>query len=229
MTAHDPEVHSLLGPYVLHALEPAERAAFEGHLRACAACRDAVADLRPVAAALADRPLAPPPELRERLLRLAAETQPVRRPVPRPVRRTGRRRAWVAAAAAAVVLAIGGGLLLADRDTRDDPMTATQVFAAADVRTHEMPTKMGEVHVGMSHEMHMVAVDGSAMTDPGDGMAYQVWWASAGRAESVGMFQETESVVVPVGEGDLWITMEPAAGSATPSSPPLLSLPAASL
>lgn len=226
MNAHDPEVHALLGPYVLHALEPDERAAFESHLRACAACRAEVADLRPAAAALADRPLAPPPELRERLLRLAAETRPVRHHKRRPVRRPAGRRLGVAAAAAAVLLAVGGGIVVTQRD---DPMTAAEVFAAADVRTHEMPTKMGEVRVGMSHEMHMVAVDGSALTDPGDGMAYQVWWSSAGRTESVGMFQEAESIAVPVGEGDLWITMEPLKGSAEPTSPPLLAMPVTSL
>jgi hypothetical protein len=222
MNAHDPDVHSLLGPYVLDALDPAERTAFERHLRACAACRDEVADLRPAAAALADRPLAPPVELRERVMRLAAGSASVRRPETRP----GRRRLWVVAAAAAVVIGVGGGVVISQRD---DPMTAAQVFAAPDVRTHDMPTKMGEVRVGMSHEMHMVAVDGSAMTDPGDGMAYQVWWTDDGRAESVGMFQETESVVVPVGEGDLWITMEPTAGSAQPTSAPLLSMPVTSL
>lgn len=219
MNAHDPEVHSLLGAYVLDALDPAERAAFEGHLKVCGACRDEVAELRPAAAALADRPLAPPPELRERVMRLAAQTQPVRRPA--------RRRVWVAAAAAAVVVAIGGGVVVSQRD--DGPMTASQVFAAADVRTHDMPTTMGEVRLGMSHEMHMVAVDGHAMTDPGAGMAYQVWWADAGHAEPVATFQEDESVVVPMREGELWITMEPKDGSAAPTSAPLLSMPATSL
>lgn len=216
MSAHDPEVHSLLGPYLLDAVDAAERAAFESHLAVCGACRDRVAELRPAAAALADRPLAPPPELRARVLSLAAETQSVRRPA--------RRRLGVAAAA--VVMAIAGGLVMAQRD---DPMTAAQVFAASDVREHDMPTKMGRVRVGMSHDLHMVAVDGTGMTDPGDGMAYQVWWSSAGRTESVGMFDERESVVVPVLKGDLWITMEPADGSAEPTSAPLLSMPAASL
>lgn len=228
MNAHDPEVHSLLGPYVLDALEPAERAAFEGHLRECAACRDEVADLRPAAAALADTPLSPPPALREQVMRLAAQTRPVRRgarPASRPASRPSR-RLWVGAAAAAVLLALGGGLVATQRD---DTMTAADVFSAADVHTHEMPTKMGKVRVGMSHEMHMVAVDGSAMTDPGAGMAYEVWWAAPGHTESVGMFQDDESVVVPMGEGDLWITMEPKAGSTTPTSAPLLSLPATSL
>jgi anti-sigma-K factor RskA len=222
MNGHDPEVHSLLGPYVLDALEPAERAAYESHLRVCGACRAEVADLRPAAAALADRPLAPPPELRARVLRIAAGTQPVRRPGPR----VSRRRLAVVAAAAAVIVAVGGGVVVSQRD---QPMTAEQVFAAADVRTHDMPTTMGEVRVAMSHEMHMVAVDGSAMTDPGAGMAYQVWWSAPGHTEPVAMFQEAESVVVPVGEGDLLITMEPMTGSSKPSAPPLLSMPVTSL
>jgi hypothetical protein len=40
-------------PYVLGALEPAERAAFEAHLDTCAECRARVAELRGPAAALA--------------------------------------------------------------------------------------------------------------------------------------------------------------------------------
>lgn len=219
MNAHDPDVHSLLGPYLLHALEPAERAAFEEHLTACASCREEVAELRPAVAALSDRPSPPPAGLREQIISRAAETRSVRRPP--------RRRLRVAAVAAAVLLAVGGGIVATQRG--DDTMTAADVFAAADVRTHDMPTKMGAVRLGMSHELHMVAVDGRALTDPGAGMAYEVWWSANGRATSVAMFQETESVVVPMREGELQITMEPMAGSDAPTSPPLLAMPAASL
>lgn len=43
MTDH-PETTDV-GPYVLYALGPAERAAFDEHLRGCARCQDEVAEL----------------------------------------------------------------------------------------------------------------------------------------------------------------------------------------
>ncbi|MDO7868349.1 anti-sigma factor domain-containing protein [Nocardioides jiangxiensis] len=218
MKAHDPDVHSLIGPYLLHALDPAERAAFDEHLTACVTCREEVEDLRPAAAALSDRPTAPPAELRERIMGIAAGTRPVRRPG---------RRLRGAVIAAAALLAVGGGVVVAQRG--DDPMSASDVFAAADVRTHDMPTTMGAVRIGMSHRLHMVAVDGRDLTDPGAGMAYEVWWATHGRVTSVAMFQEAESVVVPMREGELQISMEPMAGSDAPTSPLLLAMPADSL
>jgi hypothetical protein len=48
----DPFLHDD-APYVLGALEPAERAAFEAHLQTCAECRARVAELRGPVAALA--------------------------------------------------------------------------------------------------------------------------------------------------------------------------------
>jgi anti-sigma-K factor RskA len=61
--------HALAGAYALDALEPAERARYERHLRGCAACR---ADVRGFAATAAALGLAaaatPPPALKGRVL-----------------------------------------------------------------------------------------------------------------------------------------------------------------
>lgn len=68
-------VHSLLGPYVVNAVTPAERADFEAHLAACEDCRDEVASLRDVTATLADaEAVAPPASLRSRVLAEATRT-----------------------------------------------------------------------------------------------------------------------------------------------------------
>jgi anti-sigma-K factor RskA len=66
---HDEQ--ALAAAYVLGALEPAERGAFEAHIETCPICRDEVRSLRRVADALA-RSVAqrtPRAELRERVLR----------------------------------------------------------------------------------------------------------------------------------------------------------------
>ncbi|WP_159448513.1 anti-sigma factor [Demequina sp. NBRC 110052] len=69
------DVHSLLGPYAVGALDDAEREAFERHLDACADCREDVASFGEVTASLAEaEAVAPPVELRARVMDAAART-----------------------------------------------------------------------------------------------------------------------------------------------------------
>ncbi|MBO0842203.1 MAG: zf-HC2 domain-containing protein, partial [Nocardioides sp.] len=70
-----PDVHALVGAYLLDALDDDERTDFEAHLAQCESCADEVGSLRAATAALAD-PLRsePAPELRERVLAAAAAT-----------------------------------------------------------------------------------------------------------------------------------------------------------
>lgn len=65
---HDEQ--ALAAPYVLGALDAAERRAFEAHLRTCAVCIEEVRSLRPVADSLAHAvpQHTPKPELRARVL-----------------------------------------------------------------------------------------------------------------------------------------------------------------
>ena len=68
-------VHSLLGPYMVNAVSPAEHTDFESHLVACEDCRDEVASLADVTATLADaEAVAPPLSLRQRVLAEASRT-----------------------------------------------------------------------------------------------------------------------------------------------------------
>ncbi|WP_061964291.1 anti-sigma factor [Demequina aurantiaca] len=68
-------VHSLLGPYLVNAVSPAERDDFESHLATCEDCRDEVASLRDVTATLADaEAVSPPASLRARVMAEAART-----------------------------------------------------------------------------------------------------------------------------------------------------------
>jgi len=120
------------GSYVLGALAPAERAAFERHLGSCAACRESVAALAVLpgllrrldpATAVAvseDRASAASPVLLPRVLAAAASLRT----------RDRRRRRWsfVAAAVAAACLAVlvGVGVHLSDVDRPDVAMSAMQ-------------------------------------------------------------------------------------------------------
>ncbi len=69
------ELHDLAAAYALGALDADEAAAFESHLDACERCRREVVDHSAVVEALADaEAVAPPPELRERVLDEIART-----------------------------------------------------------------------------------------------------------------------------------------------------------
>jgi anti-sigma factor RsiW len=104
------------GAYVLGALNPAERAAFERHLPGCASCRESVADLAVLPGLLGRldaatvMPLDPaPPSLLRRTLAAAAAQRRAQR----------RRRVWYAFAGgvAAVALAVGVGVRVHAIDT----------------------------------------------------------------------------------------------------------------
>lgn len=85
------DVHLDAGAYALHALPPAEEAAFEAHLATCEACRREVREFREAAARLgAADPMAPPPDLRARVLDEITRVRQLRAthpgPDPDPVR-----------------------------------------------------------------------------------------------------------------------------------------------
>ncbi|MEV7073472.1 anti-sigma factor [Streptomyces sp. NPDC093990] len=92
------DLHSLAAPYALDALEPAERARFERHLRKCDSCAAEVRALSEDAVRLAWSAAAPPPSaMRDRVLAAvratpqesAARPEPARaRPEPARARRS---------------------------------------------------------------------------------------------------------------------------------------------
>jgi Putative zinc-finger len=92
----------LFGAYLLGRLTPEERVGLEAHLDGCADCRAELAELRPVAAALAaadpahlGTPPAPPPELGDRVLAQVRDEN-----------RLARRRRWALRAGAGVAAAV---------------------------------------------------------------------------------------------------------------------------
>jgi hypothetical protein len=123
------------GAYVLGALSPADRVAYERHLSTCSFCREAVADLAVIPGLLgrldpADfaRLLEPdPPKVvnqRNRMPDLVSAAQVSKR----RERRRGRRRTFGAAlAAAALALVIGVGGVVGWRGDATEPGTTTPV------------------------------------------------------------------------------------------------------
>ncbi|GAB3918054.1 hypothetical protein GCM10011575_42570 [Microlunatus endophyticus] len=80
----DTDPHAPVGAYVLDALTPAERRAFQAHLSTCAACQTEVVELRETLAETAVlTQTAPPPALRTEVL-AAIRNVPQLGPEPRP-------------------------------------------------------------------------------------------------------------------------------------------------
>jgi hypothetical protein len=127
------------GAYVLGALSPAERSAYERHLAGCPACREAVAEIAVLpgllgrfdAAGLAG--IAPPPTTESRLPALLDSARRERR------QRTVRRR-WqyagsaLAAACLAVVVGLGATWLWGDRTPAPEPDPGVHLTAMQPVQ-----------------------------------------------------------------------------------------------
>lgn len=232
MTGSDP--HSFIGVYALDALDSAEKALFEEHLRECPTCRAEVTELTRTASRLAGAAAAPAPaELRTRVLAAAAG---IRQQSPLPAvsdisERTRRRNPrWYAqpvAAAAALLLVVSGGLgvLALDEHQRaeDAEQMATRVAAIA---THPDRVQL-DVPVSSGGHGIVVAADGSALFRTSDierlpaDRAYQLWILRGDTPESVGVLGrggQLEAFVDGVRPTDaLGLTVEPADGSDRPT------------
>lgn len=105
MSTHDEQ--ALAAPYVLGALESAERRAFEAHVAECPMCREEVRSLQRVADALARSvpQRTPRPELRARVLSSVAGDRP---PVMRQASSRSVVGSWLPLAASIVIAAVLG-------------------------------------------------------------------------------------------------------------------------
>ena len=229
-----PDIHDLVGAYVLNAVEPDESVSFEEHLEDCASCRADVDGLSRAASSLGTTITeAPPPELWQRI-RASAESTPQLAPdVPRTatVTRLSRRRVLQWVAAAAVVAAVGGGVagVVGHLNSGGTP-TAAEVFAATDAQVRTVATDRGNVRLGESARLGLVAVDTSSMRSPGAGHTYQLWLVPrSGSPESLAVFGDATSATAAIGSGSLAVTVEPAGGSRQPTTQPLFAVPVTQL
>lgn len=223
------DVHGLTGAYALDALDPADEAEYEEHLRRCPDCQRELASLREAAASLAyavDAP-APPPELRSRILEQARAER--RNVVPlRP------RWAYPAAAAAAVAataaIALGAwafslaSSLEDERQARANLDRATAVLAKDDTVAIPLSGATGTLVVAETGEAALVV---SSLEPAPAGKTYEAWVIEDGRPLPAGLFAAGDGRTVvalerPVPRGAVVaVTLEPAGGVERPTSSPL--------
>jgi len=226
------DLHDLVAPYALDALEPLERARFEAHLETCEACRAELAGFAATAARLGESLAEPAPSaLRDRILAQAAQT-----PQDRPGRhRPGRLRRTLPRLAVAAALLVGaagvGGYALERQraaEQRDQNVAITQVLGAADAQTLSKDfANGGTVRMVMSADRDAAVVVARDLPSPGDGKVYQVWTVRGAETHSEGMFTASGTMLMDgVTDADaLAVTVEPSGGSSRPTTDPVVTIP----
>ncbi len=249
------DAHALSGAYAIDALDADEREIFEEHLAGCDECRREVASLQEAGALLGvDRAVAPPLDLRARVLADIAAVRPLP-PVVTPdfssdvtslaERRHARRRPALPAlvAAAAAVVAIGAGGILWNPFGGDDVPTARntpsatptvdpvqQVIDASDAETLAQGLDVGgSATVFRSRGLGEAAVVTRGLPDPGRGSVYQLWLRLDGEMMPAGLQSSGDFSVLLAGNATdaeaIGITVEPAGGSTHPTTQPVAYMP----
>ncbi|GII60693.1 hypothetical protein Skr01_07780 [Sphaerisporangium krabiense] len=246
------EPHTLAGAYAMHALGEEDRAAFEAHLRACEECAEEERELRETTARLGAAAAAPPPAaLRARVmseigmvrqLPPAVAAQQAARPARWPRAATGLAAAAVAVAASLGVTAVrargdleearqeGRALAAELGRARRDAQQVADVLAAPDARMARNRAG-GETtaRIVVSHARQaMVFLCDGLPALPG-GRTYQLWRIGpAGALPDATTAPDAAGRTVPIvlgAPGDatqVGVTVEPAGGSARPTTTPVL-------
>lgn len=235
------DLHALVGPYVVDALDGQEREAFEAHLQDCDPCRDDVGDLIEVPALLASLVAVPVPvELRASTLAevdLIPQDLPVRplRPA-RPVSSTGggvplSRFVMGLLAVAAAVMVVGGTIGVMSVRSSDqrarEAESALSVYQAPDRAAATFEGDLGSMEVVTSAGAGATVITGNDVPEPAAGRTYELWFVDDDGAVPAGTFTADGGSVVHQWDGvalaTVAVTEEPAGGSPQPTGPILAS------
>ena len=224
------DIHELTAPYALDALDDHEVGVFEEHLRDCERCREEVAMMRATAASLAhDAPaVAPPPELRSRILATARAERgnvvPLRPRWAAPV---------AAAAAVAACAALGFGIwaamlnhTLGNREAAlRNQARALAVAASPDARRIALSGGHGALVVTRNGRAALLLSD---LPEPGAGKVFEAWVVSGGSPAPAGVFSAKGHAAAVALERDVpagatvAMTIERAGGVQRPTSAPIV-------
>lgn len=231
------DLHALVGPYIVDALDDQERAAFESHLSECDACAEEVIMLAEVPALLASSVAVPvSDELRASVLAEVERTPQERLVRPLQPARTaqqfgsaaprGRFVMSVLALAAAVVVVVGaiGVMSVRSADERArDAESALSVFEASDRATASFEGELGSIEVTTSVSAGKTVITGHDVPDLDAGRTYELWFVDENGPVPAGTFTTDGGSFVHrvdgVAPATVAITNEPEGGSAQPTGP----------
>jgi hypothetical protein len=224
-----------VGAYLLGALTPAERSAFEQHLADCPECRHELERLRPAAELLprSVEQVEPPPSLKASLMEVvereaadAGTAEPAQRRRGRsPGERVRDLLRPIRPLAVAGTLAVGVlvGFAVAQLGGGDDARTLQ-----ARVDEQVLPNATGRLNVEGDGQ---AILEVRGMPSPGHGRVYQAWVQRDGMVEPMPTFEVgtdgAGAVAVPEdvsGAQAVLLTREPRGGSSAPSEKPVLTV-----
>lgn len=223
------DLHSLMAPYALDALDELERARFESHLVQCISCQSELSGFVATAIRLGDAAeAAPPAALRDRLMAEVATTRQDRPTVPTLTKPGLMRRTLprLAMAAAFLVGTVGVGGYLNERreldNERADREVITAVMGASDaVSIDKSFDDGGHVRLITSDQADAAYIVARDLPSPGKGKVYQVWVVSEDLPRSEGVFERSgEMIMKDIADADrIAVTIEPEGGSKQPTTP----------
>lgn len=227
------DLHDLLVPYALDALDAHERSRFESHLDHCDVCSAELSGFRATSIRLAESAAETPPEsLRGTLLERVATTAQERPVVTALAQRSALRRSAprLAVAAAALVAVAGVGGFLVEHQKADELRTESDrisaVMTADDSAIVSAPVRTGgELRVMHSASHGDAVVVGSELTRLGEDEVYQVWSMHDGTPRSEGLLGRGSGVLLAPDTADadaFAVTVEPKGGSEQPTTEPIV-------
>ncbi len=247
MSLRRADPHTLAGAYAMDAVTPADRATFEQHLAGCEPCRQEIRGLREATARLAGAvAVQPPPAMRDAALLSVARTRqlpPVIRAdtAPWPAGLAAWRR-WVprlalgaAGVLAAVAIALGVAINGAQHRLDQAQLHAKAIAAVLNASDATMLTAKvttgGTATVVMSHRDRSLVFTAAGLQSLPAAESYELWLMGPAGVRPAGMLAgsrpqtATPMVVSGLTAGDrVGLTVEPAGGSARPTSAPILML-----
>ncbi len=228
------DLHSLMAPYALDALDREERSRFEAHLDQCVDCQLELAGFTETAVRLGDAVShTPPPALRERLLADIGNTPQERPIVTALAERRGLRRTLprLAMAAAFLIGAVGvGGYVVESQNAEaehSENVAMTTVLSADDVTTANKTFDTGgSVKMYSSASVDSAVIIAKGLPAPGDGKVYQVWMIDKSGPTSQGTFETNGKMIMKgvAGADRVAVTVEPSGGSKQPTTAPIATI-----
>ena len=228
------ELHTLVGLYVVDALDDDERARFQAHLADCPACQQEVAEFQATTGRLSQLMAERPPESVRAAIMARVASTPQEAAAPPPDQLADRRRRSpmrllapaLAVAAAVIALLLGIGWISSHR-ALDRQQAISAVLTAPDAKSVELGGE-GTMRVVYSPTLDRSVVVADGLADLPSDRTYALWFIGPGGPEEAALFRTSDGRATkvlartPEGYQALGVTKEPAGGSATPTQPILL-------
>jgi hypothetical protein len=216
------EIHDLVAPYALDALDSDEELRFEAHLETCERCVTELALFTESAADVARSvAVSPPDRVKEAVLAAIAgddESASVTRLEGR--RSTG----WLVAGVAAAVALVFFGLWLVTDNRLDDATRVAEVYEASDARVVEIETGNGPARFVYSASLERGVFHGGELVALPESDVYQLWLIDGDGPVPAGTLSpgEADVLVESVEPGlTLAMTVETSPGAEAPTSDPM--------